>query len=200
VAHALGCNRLSGLVQSRHDETAEVLREFVGRLGFSSSRKERYSRGAPRTPKRPQARWNFHYNLCHRTGHVLDDVSFIQSLDSFYFRSAARTTGHAAALRDADKRWDYFADHSCPGYALRAIPFQTLGRFSLHAMQFLCEATHAAFLQPACRLLRQCVPAAVRGAVLLPISHANRCSGPPHRTHGLRLNPSTPQPSPEIPH
>jgi hypothetical protein len=38
VAHALGCNLLNGLVQSRHDETAEVLREFVGRLGLSSSR------------------------------------------------------------------------------------------------------------------------------------------------------------------
>jgi hypothetical protein len=38
VVHALGCNRLSGLLQSRHghDEMAEVLREFVSRLGFSS--------------------------------------------------------------------------------------------------------------------------------------------------------------------
>jgi hypothetical protein len=38
VAQALGFNRLSGLVQTRHEETAEVLREFMGRLGFSSSR------------------------------------------------------------------------------------------------------------------------------------------------------------------
>jgi hypothetical protein len=39
VAHALGCIRLRGLVQSRHEETAEVLRELLGRLGFSSTEK-----------------------------------------------------------------------------------------------------------------------------------------------------------------
>jgi hypothetical protein len=27
--------------------------------------------------------------------------------------------GDAAALLDADKRRDYFADHNCPGYAFR---------------------------------------------------------------------------------
>jgi hypothetical protein len=54
VVHALGCNRLSGLVQSRHDETAEVLGEFVVRLGFSSSREMRYfgSLPAPQTAPR----------------------------------------------------------------------------------------------------------------------------------------------------
>jgi hypothetical protein len=55
VVHHLGRNRLSGLVHSRYDDTAEVLRELVGRLGFSSSREGRYSRLAPRTPNRPQA-------------------------------------------------------------------------------------------------------------------------------------------------
>jgi hypothetical protein len=34
VAHALGCNRLSGLVQSRPDDTAEALREFIGCWAF----------------------------------------------------------------------------------------------------------------------------------------------------------------------
>jgi hypothetical protein len=34
VAHALGCNQLSGHVQNCHDDTAEVLRDFVGHLGF----------------------------------------------------------------------------------------------------------------------------------------------------------------------
>jgi hypothetical protein len=77
VAHALGCNRLSGLVQSRHYETAEFLREFVGRLGFSSSREGRYSRLAPRIPNRPPARWDFHCNLRPGPGHVLANVSFI---------------------------------------------------------------------------------------------------------------------------
>jgi hypothetical protein len=61
---------------------------------------------------------------------------------------AARNPGHAAALRDADKRRDYYADHDCPGYAFRAISVETLGRFSPGAMQFLCEANHAAFPQP----------------------------------------------------
>jgi hypothetical protein len=37
VVHALGYNRLIGLVQSRHDETTEVLCEFVGRLGFTAT-------------------------------------------------------------------------------------------------------------------------------------------------------------------
>jgi hypothetical protein len=54
VAHALGCNRLSGLVQSRHNGTAEVLREFVGRLGFSSICEGQYSRLAPRTRTAPR--------------------------------------------------------------------------------------------------------------------------------------------------
>jgi hypothetical protein len=38
INYALDCNRLSGLLQSRHDDIAEDLREFVGRLGLSSSR------------------------------------------------------------------------------------------------------------------------------------------------------------------
>jgi hypothetical protein len=50
LAHAIGFNRLSGLMQSLHDETAELLRKLVGRLGSSSSREGRYSRLAPRTP------------------------------------------------------------------------------------------------------------------------------------------------------
>jgi hypothetical protein len=146
--HALGCNQLSGLVQCRHDDTAEVLREFVGGLGFSSSRDGRYSRLAPRTPNRPQDRWDFHCNLRPGPGHVLADVCVIHHLAASNLRSAARTPGHAAALRDADKRRDYYADHACPGYAFRAISFETLGRFSPGAMQFLSGATHAAFLQP----------------------------------------------------
>jgi hypothetical protein len=96
----------------------------------------------------PQARWDFHCNLRPGPGHVLANVSFIHLLAASYIRSAARTPGHAAALRDADMRWDYFADHNCPEYAFRAISFETLGRFSPGAMQFICEATHAIFPQP----------------------------------------------------
>jgi hypothetical protein len=131
----------------RHDESAEVLREFLGRLGFSSSREGRDSRLAHRTPNRSQARWDFHCNSRPGPDHVLADVSFIHPVAASYIRSAARTPGHAAALRDADKRRDSFADHICPGYAFRAISFESLGRFSPGAMQFLCEATHAAFPQ-----------------------------------------------------
>jgi hypothetical protein len=59
VAHALGCNRLSSLVQSRHDDTAEVLREFIGRLGFSSGCKGRYFWLAPPPRTVPKHGWTF---------------------------------------------------------------------------------------------------------------------------------------------
>jgi hypothetical protein len=148
VAHALGCTGLRGLIQSRYDETAEALHKFVGRLGLFSSREGRLSRLALRTSDRPQARWDFHYNLHPGPRHVLADVSFNHSLAASFARSAARTPGHAAAFRDADKRRDYFADHNCPGYTFRAISFETFRQFSLGAMRFLCAATHAAFPQP----------------------------------------------------
>jgi hypothetical protein len=117
VVHALGCNGLSGLVQSCHDETAEVVRKFVGRLGFSSSREGRYCGLAPRTLHSRQVRWDYHCNLRLGPGHVPADVSFIHPLAASYIRSASRTPGHAAALQDAHKRRDNFADHNCPGYA-----------------------------------------------------------------------------------
>jgi hypothetical protein len=44
VAQTLGCNLLSSLIQGRHDETAENLHEFVGRLRFTSRPKGRYRR------------------------------------------------------------------------------------------------------------------------------------------------------------
>jgi hypothetical protein len=43
IEHALGCNLLSGLVQSPQDDTADVLRGFISRLVFSSSYEGRYS-------------------------------------------------------------------------------------------------------------------------------------------------------------
>jgi hypothetical protein len=75
-------------------------------------------------------------------------ISRSSILAASYFCSAARTPGHAAAHRGADKRRDYYTDHAGPGYAFRAISIKTLGRFSPGAMQFLCRATHAAFPQP----------------------------------------------------
>jgi hypothetical protein len=145
VAHALGCNKLSGLVQSHHEDTVEVLREFVGPLQFSSSQAVRYLRLSPAPRTAPRRAGDFHCNLRPSPGQVLADVSFIQPLAASYLSSPARTPGHAAALRDADKHRDYYADHNCPGYAFRAISFGTLGRFSPGTMQFFCEATHATF-------------------------------------------------------
>jgi hypothetical protein len=127
VAHALGCNRLSGLVQSRHDETAEVLREFVGRLGFSSCREGRYSWLAPAPPTNPRHAGTF-TATCARgltTFSPTSRSSITWLLSTFVPQPAP--PGHAAALRDADKRREYFVDHSCPGYAFRAISFETLG-------------------------------------------------------------------------
>jgi hypothetical protein len=70
VVHSRGCNRFSALVQSRQDDTAEVLRELVGCLRFSPIRGRRYSLLAPCTPNRPQARWDFHCILLPGPGHV----------------------------------------------------------------------------------------------------------------------------------
>jgi hypothetical protein len=47
VALALGCNQLSGLMQGRHDDTVEVLRDLVTFHAFSSSREGQYSCAAP---------------------------------------------------------------------------------------------------------------------------------------------------------
>jgi hypothetical protein len=127
-------------VQSCHDDIAQVLREFVGRLGFSFSHEGRYSWLPPHTLNRPQARWDSHCNLHPSSGHVLADVSFI-------LRSAARSPGYAAALRDAKKRWYYYEDYPCPGYALCALSFET-GSVRPGDKQFLCEDTHATFPQP----------------------------------------------------
>jgi hypothetical protein len=73
------------------------------------------------TPSRPKAHWDFHCNLHPGSDHVLADVSFIHPLAASYVHSTTRNPGNAAALRDADKRWDYFADHNCPGYSFHAI-------------------------------------------------------------------------------
>jgi hypothetical protein len=97
-----------------------------------------------------------------------------------------------AMQRDPDKRRDYFADHSCPGYAFRAICLETLGRFSPSAVERNALQSHSRRLPPArtsaCHLLRQSVLPAVRGVVQSPVSHAYHCSGPPHRAQGFRLD------------
>jgi hypothetical protein len=148
VAHALGYNWLSALVRSRNGSTANVRRDFDGNLGFSPSNEGQYSRLAPLTLKRPQAHWDFHCNLRPGPGHVLANFSFIHPLAASYLGAVAGTPGHAVILRDADKHSDYYAHHACPGYAFRAISFETLGRFSPSAMQFLCSVTRAAFPHP----------------------------------------------------
>jgi hypothetical protein len=114
---------------------------------FPSAARGVFSASSPH-PNRPRARWDFHCNLRPGPSHVLADVSFIPPLAASYLRSAARTPGHAAALRDADKRRDYYADHACLGYEFRALSFEHLRQFSPGTMQILSEATHAVFPQP----------------------------------------------------
>jgi hypothetical protein len=143
AAHALGSNRLSGLVQSRYDDTAEVLREFVGRLGFSSSREGRYSGLAPRTANRTQALWDFHCKLRPGPGHVLADVSLIHPLAAFTFvpRSAPLATQ------------PLFGTLTSAGTTTRTTPAPGMHseRYRLRpwggTMQFLSEATREAFPQ-----------------------------------------------------
>jgi hypothetical protein len=56
---------------------------------------------------------DFHCNLSPGpAGHVLADVSLIHPLAAFNIDAAARIPGHAAALRDADRRRDFFADRN----------------------------------------------------------------------------------------
>jgi hypothetical protein len=112
VAHTLGFNWLSVLVQTHHDDIIEVLRGFVSRLGLPFSREGRYSQLASRTPSLPQSHWDFHCNLRPGPGHVLADVSFIRPLAASYLRPAVHTSCHTAALQVADKCRDYYADHA----------------------------------------------------------------------------------------
>jgi hypothetical protein len=91
--HTLGYDWLSGVVQSCHSNTAEVLPHLVSRLGFSSSCKGRYFQLASRTHNRPQARWEFYCNLRLGPSHGLTDVhlSLIHPLTASYLRTAAFT-------------------------------------------------------------------------------------------------------------
>jgi hypothetical protein len=145
VAHALSCSALSGLVQARHDETADCLREYAGRLGFGSSREGSYMRRGSLTTNRPRARWDLHCHVRPGPGHILADVSFIHPLAQTYLRRAAQEAGSAARLRDSQKVRDYLRDHNCPGHTFRPVSFETLGRYSEGAMQFIREVAHGAF-------------------------------------------------------
>jgi hypothetical protein len=77
VPLVLGCNWLSGLAHCRHDDIVEMLRVFIGHPGFSSSCEGWYSRRVPRTRNRPQARWDFHFDLRPGPGQVVAHVSSI---------------------------------------------------------------------------------------------------------------------------
>jgi hypothetical protein len=78
-----------------------------------------------------------------------------------------------------------------PGICIPLYPFLNLGAASsVHAIPV---RIHPCRFPPtgasACRLLHQCVPPADCCAVPIPILYAHRCGGPPHRTHGFRLDP-----------
>jgi hypothetical protein len=145
VAHALGCRSLNSLIIARHDETADALREYAGRLGFSSSREGPYMRRGSRTTNRPRARWDFHCHIRPGPGHVLGDVSFIHPLAPSYVHRSAEQAGSAARSRDQEKLNEYLRDHNCPGHTFRPISFESLGRFSDGAMTFIREVAHGAF-------------------------------------------------------
>jgi hypothetical protein len=49
IAHATSSNWLSFLMQSRYNDTKEMLKDLFGRLGFSSSREGGHSQLAPHT-------------------------------------------------------------------------------------------------------------------------------------------------------
>jgi len=97
------------------------------------------------TPNRPSPRGALQCYLRPSPGRVRGDVSVIEPLASTYVAHAAATPGSAALRRDRDKRTAYFRDHDCPGYHFRPLSFESLGRYSPGAMQFLREAAHNAF-------------------------------------------------------
>jgi hypothetical protein len=144
VSHALGCNRLSGLLQSHHDDTTKVLQEFVGRLGLLQPRGTVFS---ARTlhPKPPQARWDFHRNLCPGPAMRLLSCSFILTLRrTFVPRLAPLATLQLfGTLTSAGTTTR--TTHA-PG--MRSARYPARPWSGPDGMQFLCEATHAAFPQP----------------------------------------------------
>jgi hypothetical protein len=145
VAHALGCRSLDSLIIARHDETADALRKYAGRLGFSSSCEGPHIRRGSRTTNRPRDRWDFHCHIRPEPGHISEDVSYINPLAPSYVRPSAQQAGSAARCRDQDKLQEYLRDHNCPGHTFRPISFESLGRFSDGAMTFIREVAHGAF-------------------------------------------------------
>jgi hypothetical protein len=100
------------------------LREYVGRLGVSSSREGPYMRRGSRTTNRPLARWDFNCHSWPRPGpgHVSGDVSFIHPLAPSNVHRSAQQAGSAWS-RDQDKLHEYLRDPKCAGHTFRPIFF-----------------------------------------------------------------------------
>jgi hypothetical protein len=183
VAHmyTLSCNRPIGLVKSRHDKTAEVLREFVGRLGsLTSSCEGRYSRLALRTTNRPRhagtsiatcalapamfspmSRSSI-LSLLRTCVPQLTPLATLQLFGTLTSAGTANRTMSAAGMLSARyplKPWGASAP-------VRCMPLRSHPR---------CISPARA---SACRLPRQRVPPAISGAVPLPVQHAYGCCWP----------------------
>jgi hypothetical protein len=98
-----------------------------------------------------------------------------------------RSPGHAIALRDGKKLWDYFADENCPGYAFCTISFKTWGR----TVQMPCNPSakqptpSPPTTAPSHHLVCQNCTASCLWCSTVP--HAYCCQGPPHGSHRFWL-------------
>ena len=63
-------------------------------------------------------------------------------------RGTAAEPGHAARRRNTAKTTAYLRHHGCPSYHFALVSFDTVGRFSSGAMQFLGTAADGASLAP----------------------------------------------------
>jgi hypothetical protein len=107
-------------------------------------------------------------------GHLLADVTFIYPLAASYLPSTARTPGHAAALRDAQKK-KQIGDHASPqrGFGLGT----SAGTARVPPASPMCTASSH---EPSTAPLISAVP--------LSVPHAYGCCGPPHLAHGFGLD------------
>jgi hypothetical protein len=187
TTHALGCNKLSALMQSRYNETKQVLCEFVCRLSFSSSREGRYSQLSLRTSNPP---CTLGLSLqpppraCPRSRRHLGHPypGYFRHLFCCLHPWLCRCS---SGCRHSTETFWLTAWGICSARSL----FKPRGG----AVLVPCNSSakpptpllsgHGTSVPSASPMYIICVPPAVRGAVPIPVSHSYRCNGPPHRLH-----------------